>query len=54
LDALKARGWRTMIYQTAQIMGVAWRGDIAPVRHKPDPAQAWGLPDHLDGYEISS
>lgn len=54
LHALKARGWRTMIYQTAQIMGVAWRGDIVPVRHKPDPSQVWNVPAHLEGYEVSS
>jgi len=47
LRALKAEGWRTRIYQTAQIMGAAWRGDIAPVAHKPDPRQDWRLPDHL-------
>ena len=53
LRALDARGWRTMVYQTAQMMGVAWRGDIAPVRHKPDPSQRWSVPDHLAGFVIS-
>jgi len=54
LSALKAQGWRTMIYQTAQIMGVAWRGEVSPVQHKPDPSQVWRLPAHLDGYALSS
>ena len=49
LHALKAHGWRTLVYQTAQIMGAAWRGDIAPAAHKPDPSQTWRLPDHLAG-----
>ncbi len=53
LIALRARGWRTMIYQTAQIMGVAWRGDIQPVRHVPDPTQTWSVPEHLAGLAIS-
>jgi predicted O-methyltransferase YrrM len=54
LHVLKAQGWRTMIYQTAQIMGVAWRGEISPVRHTPDPSQTWRLPDHLEGFAVSS
>ena len=53
LRALEAAGWRVMVYQTAQMMGVAWRGDIRPARHIPDPAQAWSVPDHLDGLPIS-
>jgi hypothetical protein len=47
LRALRGQGWRTLVYQTAQIMGAAWRGDIAPVRHTPDPKQKWRLPDHV-------
>jgi predicted O-methyltransferase YrrM len=52
LRALAAKGWATRIYQTAQIMGVAWRGDISPVAHAPDPAQNWRVPDHLAGFEF--
>lgn len=52
LRALAARGWATRIYQTAQIMGVAWRGDIAPVPHRPDPAQNWRMPKHLAGFAL--
>ena len=54
LRALDARGWRTMVYQTAQMMGVAFRGDIAPVAHTPDPTQPWSVPDHLKGFKISA
>jgi hypothetical protein len=54
LRALDARGWKTMVYQTAQIMGVAWRGDIAPVAHEPDPAQQWSVPKHLAGFSFSA
>jgi predicted O-methyltransferase YrrM len=53
LHALRDKGLQTMVYQTAQMMGVAWRGEIAPVRHKPDPTQNWSVPDHLAGFAIS-
>ena len=53
LDYLKQRGWQTMIYQTMQIMGVAWRGNVEPVIHQPDPNITWQLPEHLQGYAVS-
>lgn len=53
LDHLRAQGWNTMIYQTVQIMGVAWRGKARPLRHVPDPQVAWSLPEHLAGYRVS-
>ena len=53
LRALGAKGWNVMAYQTAQMMGVAWRGAVAPVAHKPDPTQRWSVPDHLKGIEIA-
>ena len=53
LDYLKSQGWQTMVYQTMQIMGVAWRGDVQPVAHQPDPSVNWQLPVHLQGYQIS-
>jgi predicted O-methyltransferase YrrM len=53
LHALAEAGWRTRIYQTAQIMGVAWRGDIAPVPHTPDPTQGWRAFDHLAGFAVA-
>lgn len=52
LNYLRARGWNTMIYQTMQIMGVAWRGNVQPVEHIPDPAVDWTLPEHLKGYPV--
>ncbi|MEG3857646.1 class I SAM-dependent methyltransferase [Microcoleus sp. herbarium12] len=54
LDYLKQRGWQTIIYQTMQIMGAAWRGNVAPVKHQPDPNIFWQLPAHLQGYSVSS
>jgi predicted O-methyltransferase YrrM len=50
LECLRQKGWNTMIYQTMQIMGVAWRGNIEPVIHQPDPSLSWHLPKHLSFY----
>ncbi|MEG4011663.1 MULTISPECIES: glycosyltransferase [unclassified Microcoleus] len=54
LDYLKQRGWQTVVYQTMQIMGAAWRGNVEPIKHQPDPNISWQLPAHLHGYNISS
>ncbi|MEX6780031.1 class I SAM-dependent methyltransferase [Limnospira fusiformis] len=53
LDFLRQQGWNTMVYQTMQIMGVAWRGDVEPVQHIPDPRVNWRLPLHLQHYVVS-
>ena len=53
LKFLQRQGWDVLIYQTMQIMGVAWRGAAKPVSHKSDPSIAWTLPRHLDKYPIS-
>ncbi|GAB1540363.1 hypothetical protein NUACC21_30320 [Scytonema sp. NUACC21] len=53
LDYLKAKGWQTMVYQTMQIMGVAWRGNVEPVIHQPDTTINWHLPPHLQSYPVS-
>lgn len=52
LIALRRLGWHTMIFQTMQIMGVAWRGTIQPVQHIPDPDQHWTLPQHLASFPV--
>src|SRR5262249_11963637 len=38
LNYLRSNGWQTMVYETMQIMGVAWRGTVQPIAHQPDPA----------------
>ncbi|ABA20489.1 conserved hypothetical protein [Trichormus variabilis ATCC 29413] len=53
LDYLKEKGWNTMVYQTMQIMGVAWRGNVEPVIHQPDANIDWQLPPHLQDYVVS-
>ena len=50
LEHFRKRGWNTAIYHTTQIMGVAWRGNIEPVRHVADPRIAWRIPKHLVHY----
>lgn len=49
-DYLKGKGWRTRIYLTTSIIGVAWRGKIEPVGHQSDPQIAWEQPKHLEDY----
>jgi predicted O-methyltransferase YrrM len=53
LDSLRELGWSTRVYQTMQVMGVAWRGAVEPVVHIPDPKVSWSIPEHLAGYGIS-
>jgi predicted O-methyltransferase YrrM len=53
LRRLEARGFVVMLYQTMQIMGIAWRGRVPPVHHVPDPKIAWQLPHHLVGMPVS-
>ena len=53
LHFLWSQGWQVLVYQTMQIMGVAWRGDVKPVSHKPDPTIALSLPLHLAKYPVS-
>lgn len=50
--ALACPRQRTMIYQTVQIMGVAWHAVSRPVAHTPDPRIAWPLPPRLTSYQI--
>ncbi len=53
LARLRDLGWKTRVYQTMQIMGVAWRGAVEPPDHIPDPRVEWELPAHLEGFEVS-
>jgi len=52
LDYLQEQGWQTMIYQTMQIMGVAWRGNVQPVSHVPDPVVTWPVVKHLQRHSV--
>lgn len=50
LRTLKEKGWKTRIYNTMQIIGIAWRGNVKVLDHVADPnvPKAIFLP-HLDG-----
>jgi hypothetical protein len=41
------RGWRTKIFHTTQIIGVAWRGNVMIPEYIPDAAANWAIPEHL-------
>jgi predicted O-methyltransferase YrrM len=47
LRYFKQCGWKIRIYQTMQVMGAAWRGQIEPPVHFPDPSISIPLPLHL-------
>ncbi|HWW75244.1 MAG TPA: glycosyltransferase, partial [Pyrinomonadaceae bacterium] len=53
LRLLECEGFNVLLYQTQQIMGIAWRGRVKPVEHVPDPEVAWQLPHHLVGLPVS-
>jgi predicted O-methyltransferase YrrM len=53
LDHYRQRGWKTLVYHTMQIVGVAYRGDVTPVVHHPDPTIQWELPEHLRQHPVS-
>ena len=44
---LENQSWKTCIYNTQQIIGIAWRGNARPIHHIPDPTFDWALPEHL-------
>jgi GT2 family glycosyltransferase/glycosyltransferase involved in cell wall biosynthesis len=53
LQILWQKGWNVLVYQTKQILGVAWRGSVKPVAHQADPSIPWMLPLHLVKYPVS-
>jgi hypothetical protein len=54
LEALANAGWKTGIYNTMQIMGVAWRGSLRPVEHVADPNVPWPCLSHLNHFHMLS
>jgi predicted O-methyltransferase YrrM len=38
---LTEQGWKVKYLQTAVGLGVAWRGNVTPPAHEPDPAVNW-------------
>jgi glycosyltransferase involved in cell wall biosynthesis/SAM-dependent methyltransferase len=54
LHFLAEQGFHVIVYQTAQIMAFAWRGNVAPVAHVADPNVAWQLPAHVAGLPFAA
>jgi glycosyltransferase involved in cell wall biosynthesis/predicted O-methyltransferase YrrM len=54
LNYFRQQGWNTLVYQTMQIMGIAWRGNVQPVAHQSDRSVSWQLPTHLQQYPVSA
>ncbi len=46
LDVFQRAGWTTRLFNTMQIMGVAWRGELDLPEHTADPSMP-GFPGHL-------
>lgn len=40
---LIGEGFKFRVYNTAQMLGVCWRGDWTPPRHEPDPTRDWPM-----------
>ena len=36
LEYFRKQGWNTRIYNTMQVLGIAWRGDFTPIQHIAD------------------
>ncbi len=53
LEYLRRRGWNTVVYSTQQIMAAAWRGNVQPIVHHPDPEVHWNIPLHLRDFKVS-
>lgn len=51
---LARQGWRTGLYNTMQIMGVAWRGNFTPVAHRSDPRMPPIDQPHLAEFTVLS
>lgn len=48
LEVMREAGWRTKIFNTMQILGVAWRGDVSLPTHHADPNVPLPFHPHLE------
>ncbi|MEM8553529.1 MAG: TylF/MycF/NovP-related O-methyltransferase [Pseudomonadota bacterium] len=51
LYVMRQAGFSTRLYNTMQILGLAWRGDVAVPDHERDPNVPMQLPWHLEKYQ---
>ncbi len=54
LAVFREAGFGTRLFDTAQILGIAWRGSAAPADHVPDPNCGGIFVPHLDRYRPDS
>ena len=47
-------GWNVGLYNTMQVMAIAWRGGAAPARHVADPKMPAADMEHLRGLRVLS
>ena len=47
-------GWNVGLYNTMQVMAIAWRGEVSPVRHVADPKMPAPDHEHLRGLRMLS
>ena len=50
LDFMAEQGWNTQMFNTMQVLGVAWRGDVDIPIHHPDPNVPRLFLKHLEPY----
>jgi hypothetical protein len=54
LAHFQTRGWNVGLYNTMQIMGVAWRGGVRPAEHVADVNMPPIAAAHLQGFPVLS
>jgi hypothetical protein len=54
LRRFELEGWNVGLYNTMQIMGIAWRGSAKPVAHVADPNVPGVTQSHLAGLRVLS
>lgn len=53
LRVFRDAGFKTLLLNTAQVLGLAWRGKVVPPDHKSDPNVGHLFFSHLEGYSVS-
>lgn len=51
LSVFKAAGWQVGLYNTMQVLGIAWRGNVLVPRHLADPNTLALFQPHLEQFE---
>ncbi|MNQ99411.1 hypothetical protein D3C85_1151440 [compost metagenome] len=52
LRVFRNAGFNTKLFNTAQIIGLAWRGDVVPPAHQSDPNVGRLFYKHLADYQV--